>query len=212
MELENAIRSFASQPLSQQVLLNLLKGYKWPHNKINQLAKKGILIPVKRGLYVAGPGFNGVKPAPALLANHIYGPSYVSLEAALAHWRLIPEKVAVITSMTTGLSKSFRTPVGRFRYIHARLPYYSFGIRQVELAPEQTVLMASPEKALCDTLVAKAGITLRSMSQTKEWLMEDLRIDRSALTALDTRAIRSWVDQAPKKTSVQRLIKTLEQL
>jgi len=212
MKVEQAIQTFEEQPLTQSVLMNLLKDYRWPHNKIRELEKKGSLTPEKRGLYMAGTALKGLRPSPFLLANHIYGPSYVSMEAALSHWELIPEMVAAITSMTTGSTKTFNTPEGRFNYIKRRLPYYSFGIRRVELSRKQTVLMASPEKALCDIIITRSGVILRSPNQTMEFLVEDLRIEKSALRGLDNNAIIKWAQQAPKKSSIIMLTKTLEKL
>jgi predicted transcriptional regulator of viral defense system len=55
--------------------------------------RDGLIIPVKKGLYIAGPALNSGKPEPFLLANHILGPSYISLETALAYHGFIPERV-----------------------------------------------------------------------------------------------------------------------
>ena len=35
-----------------------------------------------------------------VLANLIYGPSYISLEYGLQHYGLIPERVEIVTSVT----------------------------------------------------------------------------------------------------------------
>src|SRR5687767_9428916 len=93
---------FSSQPLSHQLLVSIFKEYERPNDKIYQLAKEGVIQSVKKGLYVAGPALNvDRKPEPFLLANHILGPSYVSVETALAYHGLIPERVYEIASMTT---------------------------------------------------------------------------------------------------------------
>ncbi|SLM17739.1 conserved hypothetical protein [uncultured spirochete] len=42
----------------------------------------------------------------------------MSLEYALRHYNLIPEAVRVVTSITTGRRKRYRTPVGDFDYVH----------------------------------------------------------------------------------------------
>lgn len=68
--------------------MDLLKDYLRPHNKIRELEKKNMLTPVKRGLYIAGPALNVRTPSLYVLANHIYGPSYVSLEAAPSALRI----------------------------------------------------------------------------------------------------------------------------
>ena len=45
-----------------------------------------------------------------VLANLIYGPSYVSYEYALTYYGLIPERVFEVTSATTQKNKMFNTP------------------------------------------------------------------------------------------------------
>lgn len=209
MNVEQLIQPFEGQVLTQAILTDLLKGYRWPHNKISELQKQGILTVLKRGLYIPGPKLNLSKPSVFLIANHIYGPSYVSMEAALSHWGLIPEKVVNIASMTVGLSKTFRTKVGLFSYTKTRIPYYSYGIRQVELSHEQTALIASPEKAICDLIATRAGVNLRSTNNVLQFLLEDLRIEKTALQELKVEDIESWTKHAPKKNSMKMLIKTL---
>lgn len=210
MRPEQAISKYEGQPLTNGILMDLLQDYSRPHNKIREMEKKNILMPVKRGLYIAGPALHIRTPSPYLLANHIYGPSYVSMEAALSYWSLIPERVSAISSMTTGSTKTFRTPVGLFQYTKAKLPWYSYGIRMVESATDEHILIASPEKAICDIIVTRAGIILRSISQTNLLLQEDLRIERDALRKFDREMIGGWLEEAPKKNSLRMLIKTLE--
>lgn len=111
--------------------------------------------------------------------------------------------------MTVGLSKTFRTKVGLFSYTKTRIPYYSYGIRQVELSHEQTALIASPEKAICDLIATRAGVNLRSTNNVLQFLLEDLRIEKTALQELKVEDIESWTKHAPKKNSMKMLIKTL---
>lgn len=212
MRFYDAIQLFAEQPINKQLLLDVLKDYKRPYDKIDELVKKQLLIQIKRGLYIPGPKLNIAVPEPFLIANHLYGPSYVSLDSALSHWGLIPERVYEISSVTTNISKNYNTAVGRFSYLNMKPPYYSFGIKKVILTSRQTVLMASQEKALCDRIIATSGILLRSVKQTRDLLIEDLRIDRQALRNTDTAMISSWISKAPKQTSLQTLVKTLQSL
>ncbi len=212
MEFREAMQQYAEEPLTLQILLGLLKGYKRPYDKIHEMVKKEELIPVKKGFYVPGPRLGISRPESFLIANHLWGPSYVSLEAALSHWGYIPERVYEVSSMTIKAAKTYKTPVGRFRYFHAQLPYYSFGIKSVALTRRQTVLMASPEKALCDKIVMTSGILLRSERSVQEFLLEDLRMEEEALRKLEIRTIASWLPDAPKKNSLQMLIKTLNNL
>jgi hypothetical protein len=189
--------------------MDLLKDYKRPYDKINEMVKKGLLILVKRGVYIPGPQLKIPGPESFLLANHIWGPSYVSSDTALSHWGLIPERVYEICSVTTNLSKTYKTKAGRFRYLHMPLPYYSFGIQQVELTKKQWVLMATPEKALCDKIITTPGMILRSVKQVRELLLEDLRMERQPLRNLAAGEISKWVKDAPKRNSLITLVKTL---
>lgn len=63
-----------------------------PNDNIYGLIKKGELTKVKRGLYVAGPKIKMARPEPFLIANHLWGRGYASLESALSYWGLIPER------------------------------------------------------------------------------------------------------------------------
>lgn len=212
MELRKMAKGFGDAPFSRHLILQMLKAYKRPNDKISELVKRGELIALRRGLYIPGPEADLPVPVPFLIANHLRGPSYVSLEAALSYWGLIPERVHEITSVTTKTSKKYTTALGRFSYQHLPSPYYSFGIESIQLTPKQTALIAIREKAVCDKIILTSGITLRSTRQTKDFLLEDLRMDESILQKLDTSIIRSWLDDAPKKNSLEMLIKTVNEL
>lgn len=151
-------------------------------------------------------------PEPFLIANHLRGPSHVSLESALSYWGMIPERAYEISSVTIKTSKLYKTPVGRFNYQQLKIPYYSFGIKNIEFSPKQTMLIASPEKALCDKVVLTPKIYLRSIKQTREFLLDDLRIDNEVLSTLDTDLMELWIKDAPKKSSLKMLIKTVLEL
>ncbi len=83
-----------------------------------------------------------------LAANRMYSPSYVSFESALSYYQLIPEGVFSITSVSTLLTKSFDTPLGRFVFRHLR-PELFFGYRLVAVSG-QHIKMAEPEKVILD--------------------------------------------------------------
>ena len=212
MQFIEAIQNYSEQPITKQILLDLLKDYKRPFDKIHELVKQGILLQVKRGIFIPGPRLKIARPESFLLANHLLGPSYVSLDSALSHWGLIPERVFEISSVTTNPSKIYKTAIGRFSYTHMELPYYSFGIKQVALTKKQTVLMASPEKALCDKIITTSGVLLRSVKQTLALLIEDFRIEKLLLRDLEITTISNWLDAAPKKNSLLVLLKTLKSL
>jgi len=212
MDIQTALRELSNQPLTHQLLAGLLKDYKRPNDKILSLKADGLIEPVKKGLYIAGRSLGAERPESALLANHILGPSYLSMESALAHYGLIPEKVFAVTSMTTKASRKFQTSIGLYSYTNLPLPYYAFGLATVSLSKDQQAIMAIPEKALCDKIATTAGITLRSQSSARDYVFGNLRMEEEDLAKFDLNAILSWLENAPKRESLEMLIKMIEKI
>ena len=212
MNLRRKIKTYTHAPISHNVIMEALATYSRPNDKISEMIKSGELVSLRRGLYVPGPELDLPIPESFVIANHLRGPSYVSLESALSYWDLIPERVYETSSVTTKTTKTYQTSLGRYSFQHLSTPYYSFGIRSVRLTEQQTALIASPEKAVCDKIVLTAGVILRSISQTMDFLMEDLRIDEEQLQTLDVSTIETWVEDAPKRSSLQMLVNTLQVL
>lgn len=212
MSFRKKIKEYLQTPLTHQMVMDVLAEYKRPNDKISELIRNGELVALRRGLYVPGPELDLSVPDLFLIANHLRGPSYISLESALSYWGMIPERVFEVSSVTLKTTKKYETPLGRFGYQHLKSPYYSFGIVRVELTPFQWALMASREKALCDKIILTSGVLLRSISQTRDFLLHDLRIDAEILLELDIPMIHSWIPDAPKKASLLQLVKTLEEL
>ncbi|WP_339881208.1 hypothetical protein [uncultured Algoriphagus sp.] len=209
MEFKDLLSEYQEEPLTRQVILSLLKNYKRPYDKISELIKARWLIGLKNGLYVPGPKSKLLLPESLLIANHLCGPSYVSMESALSYWGFITERVFEITSVTVKPTKTFKTELGRFSYKHTSLPYYSFGIRTVDLSSRQAVMIASPEKAICDKIVMTSRLNLRSIKQVMEFLTEDMRIDGDLIAGLNLEMIETWTSDAPKQNSLLMLIKTI---
>jgi len=212
MDINQTIANHSEQPITRQLLKSWLKEYKRPNDKISALKSEGLLTSVKRGIYIAGPKSHAGRPENPLLANHLLGPSYVSVDSALSFYGLIPERVYSITSMTTKASRAFDTPIGLFTYIQLPLPYYAFGINMVRLTNEQYAMIASPEKAICDKIINTSGLTLRSVSNAGNYLLDNLRIDEEILKTLNIQMMREWLSDAPKKESLNFVIKLIESL
>lgn len=150
-----------------------------PRNKIQSLCRSGEIVRVKKGLYVPGtrPG-ETPKIDPMVLSGLIYGPSYVSLEAALSVHGLIPERVDEITCMTSKRAKLFRTPVGRFSYTPISEEVFPLGVR-LESGKGGSWFLAEPEKALCDRIAQVPS--LQAMREIPAFLEEDLRLEMASL-------------------------------
>ncbi len=212
MNIRRKIKTYTEAPLSHNIVMEALSSYGRPNDKISEMLKSGELLALRRGLYVPGPELDLPLPNNFLISNHLRGPSYVSLESALSYWGLIPERVYEISSVTTKTSKTYETAIGRFSYQHLMTPYYSFGIKSVRLTDMQTALVASPEKALCDKIILTSGVLLRSIPQALDFLLEDMRLDEDLLRGFDIATIHSWIEDAPKKNSLQMLVNTLERI
>lgn len=213
MDYRAVLTRFSNQPLSHQLLVSIFKEYERPNDKIYQLAKEGVIQSIKKGLYVAGPALNiDRKPEPFLLANHILGPSYVSVETALSYHGLIPERVYEIASMTTQAPRKFNTPSGTFTYTRLPLPYYAFGIRSEKLAHDQYAIVASPEKALCDKIITTSGLLLRSKKTAREFLFENMRMDEAALRQFNTKEMSGWIKGSLKEESLSMVINVIQEL
>lgn len=82
----------------------------------------------------------------------------------------------------------------------------------IRLSDTHRAIITSSKKALCDKIIGTTGILLRSTFQARDYRVDDLRMDETALQSLDLAVIRSSMEYAPKKDSLQILIKTIEVL
>jgi len=73
-------------------------------------------------------------------------------------------------------------------------------------------MIASPEKAICDKIVNTSGLILRSISGAGNYLLDNLRMDEEVLKALNVQMIKEWLPDAPKKESLNFVIKLIESL
>src|SRR5690554_7610137 len=83
MTFRRDIQDYVHAPLTHQIVSDVLAAYRRPNDKINDLVQSGLLISLRRGLYVPGPELDLPLPHAFVIANHLRGPSYVSLETAL---------------------------------------------------------------------------------------------------------------------------------
>ena len=188
-------------------LMDCLSQYKKPRDQVTKLIKKGYILPVKKGLYVFGPRANAVPYSKEILANLIYGPSYISKEYALAYYGMIPERVSLVTSMTNKRKKYFNTPIGDYSYQYINNFRYSTGITQIHVDQTRTVLFATKEKALADVIWQNNLLT--SLDDLRQYLLEDLRIDENVLMTLNLTKLRS-IQRVYQNKTIELLIKYLE--
>lgn len=212
MQLEKKLSSLGGVPLTHGTLVSMLKEYSSPNDKIVRLIDEGWLVPIKKGLYAVSPERTTIPISTPLVANLLYGPSYVSMDYALYHYGIIPERVVEVTSMTTKRGKVYDLPIGRFSYTHSPVDFYPVGIDRVENTDKTGFLMASPEKALCDKLVFTRNLNISSQRALRELLMDDLRIDEESITRFDLKVIEACVMPKMKERMLRALLELVNSM
>jgi predicted transcriptional regulator of viral defense system len=187
MEFQELLRIVGDEPLFETGLL--LAGDVNPDNVRRQLFRwtaAGKLYQLRRGLYALAPPYQKKRPHPFLVANRLARASYVSLQAALAYYGLIPEHVPVVTSVTTARPVEYETPLGHhtFRHVKRELLY---GYHLVKVGDDQQAFVATPEKALLDHVYLEP-------EGDKPAYLRELRLQN--LERLDVAALRQMAEQA----------------
>lgn len=207
---KNPLRQFGQVPIQMGALVSCFPNLSSPEKKILALEKSGELIRLKRGLYVVNEQVSGKPIDSRLCANHIYGPSYVSMQWALRWYGLIPERVFTMTSVTTKRTRMFDTGIGSFSYFQVPPNYFPIGVQMNE-ANGCNSLIASPEKALCDTILSDNYVPEQSLIRLAKYLEEDLRFDTDALKDFDASIIEACANAGRKTAILNNLLKLINQ-
>jgi len=153
--------------------------------KIAYMVKQGVLLRLKKGLYLFSELYRDNPIDMVAVANRLYAPSYVSFDYALSYYGLIPERVYEVTSATLHTKKIFETPLGRFSYRPIPMEAYAVGVDWLYDEINGGKFIATPEKALCDKIRGDRGIGRLKQEKMREYLLYDLRIESEALLQLN---------------------------
>lgn len=205
----NPLIKLGNVPVQNGAIAACFQHLSSPSEKIRALEKDGQLIRLKRGLYVVSDEVSGKPVNACLCANHIYGPSYVSLHWALRWYGLIPERVYTMTSVTTKRSRMFENSLGRFTYEQVKPEYFAIGINRIE-EDGVTFMMASREKALCDMILHDTYLPPQSVKGLWQYLEEDIRLDVDELSTFDVSIIEACAKLGKKENILNNLIKILK--
>ena len=200
-------RAIGREEFDHPQLVSVLSPYDAVQQKIHELLKSGTIVRVKKGLYVFGPKIRQRPIFKESLANLIYGPSCISMEYALSYHGLIPERVETITSVTSKKNKEFDTPIGLFTYKHLPASKYPLEIEQQWLDAQHPILIASPEKALCDYILLN-DVSLATSAHAKNFLEFDLRIEPESWQRFDIRKL-FLLSKHYKSSSVMALVEAM---
>lgn len=133
--------------------------------QIFRFAQRGLIFPIKRGLYCFDPSLIEEFE----LANKLYQPSYVSLESALNYYGMIPDIPQAVTSVGTTTTKKIENQFGAFLFVKIKRELF-WGYKSVKTAHQSSFLIADRQKSLLDFFY------IRKVKQ-----LEDLRLDLSKL-------------------------------
>ena len=200
----NILRPLGNVPVSSAVVKSLISGYSNPSAKIKLWIEQDYLVPLKRGLYIVSPEITHQEPCLGLIANHLYAPSYVSMQYALRQYGLIPERVMLITNITTCHARSFSNSFGSFAYHSVGRAYFAPGITS-QTEGLSSYMIATPEKALVDTILFTSKVP-NSLAGLEQFLAEDMRLDMDALHDMNIPLLQAIAEVAPKRTIMQNLI------
>ncbi len=171
---------------------------------VKRAIASGEIINIRRGLYYLAPKYQKKSINLYALAQHIYGPSYVSLESALSWYGWIPEAVYTLTSVSSGKSKEFQTPLGAFSYNRVPQKVFYTGVERLDDEAGNIFLMASPIKALTDYMYVNK----------KDWAglkpaAESLRIELEEFKSVTSVELDALIENYTSRR-VQKFIKGLK--
>ena len=133
------------------LLLPFYESAQQAQRQLSDWTQAGKLLQLRRGVYAFRPPYQDEQPHRFWIANLMVRPSYVSLQAALSYYDLIPEHVASVTSVTTGRPQTLVNEYGRFMYRHIKTRFF-YGFRHWRISNQQYAFLATPEKALLDLI------------------------------------------------------------
>ena len=206
--MDRQLNKIGTIPVTTSIIESLYPELKSANKKVTWLEKQGLIIRLKRGLYVVNPEYSGKTLSSELIANHLYTPSYISMSTALRYYGLIPEAVYVHQSMTVKHSRNFQTPVGSYDYKYISREAFSIGVRSMHKG-DYAFLIASPEKALCDLIANSSKVILRYMKDVETYLEQDIRMDMDEFYNMDATIFEDYINVGKKADSISTLLKFL---
>lgn len=140
-------------------------------NQLSRWEKNGKLISLRKDLYILNENDRKINPSRSFISSELYKPSYVSMEYALEHYGLIPERVSDITCITSKKTKNFENIFGKFIYQHVKTDCFT-GFIQAKDEAGLIYNIALPEKAFLDFLYLNLS---RFNKKYKEVIFESYR-------------------------------------
>jgi predicted transcriptional regulator of viral defense system len=188
-------RVFSVQDVKKQFpSMNMMNLVRWQ--------EKGYILKIRNRWY----SFNDAESNENidwLAANLIYSPSYISLHSALSWYNLIPEMVAVTTSVTTRRTTRFSTSLGSFDYHSVKPDLFGFGYYLEDMDPlskgkSRQIMVATPQKALLDFFY------INSFYNTEKSI-EDLRLNEAEVANIVNSEFYTYLERFRSKALERRI-------
>ena len=156
---------------------------------VKRAISKGEIIHIRRGLYCLAPKYRKKSINLYALAQHVYGPSYISFESALSWHGWIPEAVYTVTSSSFKKAKEFHTPLGVFSYNRVPQKIFYTDVERITDEAGNIFLMANPIKALTDYVYVRK----------KDWtglepVVVSLRVEEEEFASLAVSYLNSLIE------------------
>ena len=126
------------------------------------------------------------------IANKLYAPSYISLEAALSIYSIIPDIALHVTSITTLPTREFKNRYGSFFYRSCQKKAFT-GYKLLQYEGFK-ILIADKEKALVDFIYF-------SSRQRGSLDFKEERFERDIISQLDWGRVLKYGKLFNKKTA-----------
>jgi len=166
------------------VCFNINQVYAWqPYfekNNLTRWTKQNLLVKLRNSWY-SFPEYLKTPNIQHFISNKMYTPSYVSLHSALAFYGIIPEAIVQTTAVSSLKKANFENIFGTFSYQQV-LPELMFGSEQKSFLNKQSLIFATPEKAILDLLYLYPQYNneqeIIELRFDEEFMQEDLNIER----------------------------------
>ena len=184
------------------VCFNINQVYAWQpdfeKNNLTRWAKQNLLVKLRNSWY-SFPEHLKIPNIQYFVSNKIYNHSYISLHSALAFYGIIPEAIAQTTAVSSLKKANFENIFGSFSYQQV-LPELMFGYEQKSFLNKQSLIFASPEKAILDLLYLYPQYNnkqeIKELRFDEEFMQEDLNTERLNEFAekFQSKTVRNRVD------------------
>jgi hypothetical protein len=112
----------------------------------------------------------------------------------------LAEATTRIESITMKRSKTLKNELGIFEYKTIANPSVFFvGINSKKVNPTATILIASPEKAICDIIWTTPKLILKKLDDLVYFLEEDIRMEIGILVLANKKDVINCIEFGKKK-------------